>query len=185
MASLEDIARELSKMRTIAQSKEYPKDLSQSYAECLLLEKYGRLPSMVDLKRDSKTRVTLIPKDEHGALTRVIAHNILPWRVYNSWLGADIFVFIRTGVPMQASTILGWITRDSLLKMYPRADYYEVDIPYLHPMPESFKFEEPEHHVTGDWNGIWADEAGAWECCTCGRLIPDPHTRAAAERACE
>jgi len=190
MAELMAVARELSKMRLRAQTKEYPRDLAQSYAECLLLEKYGRLPSMLDLKRDSKRKVTLIPKDGNNALIRVVAQSMFPMRVYRPWLTADIFVFIKTGNLIPMSHISGWLTSELVLAMPQKqlpdranGDFcYQIEASYLIPMPDTFLFEEPEHHISGDWNGAWDDKEMGWECFTCGRRIPDPKTRAVVLR---
>lgn len=188
------IAKELSRMRLLAQTTEYPRDLAQSYAECLLLQQYGRLPSIVDLRRDSKRKVTLIPKDGRNALIRVVAQNLYPFRVYRSWLHADVLVFIKTAKPVMQSKTLGWLTKDLVTAMprqalpdsYTADDYcYVIEGGYLIDMPTSFEFVEPEHHVTGDWNGYWNHQAAGWECFSCNRYIPDPYTRAAVARELE
>ena len=176
-----EAARELTKMRLLAQTVEHRRDLEQSYGECLLLDKYGRLPSMADLRRDSKRKVTLTPKDDNNALIRVIVSPMFPFRVYRTALTADIYVFIKTERHnMPSSYVVGWLPSYLVLAMptekipdRPNDFFHVVESGFLISMPNTFVFTEPEHHLKNQWNGIWNDLDMGYECCTCGRIIPD------------
>lgn len=184
-----EAARELSRRRVLAQDQNHERDLKIAYAECFFLDQYGRVPKLEDLQKD-KRRLSFVTHDDSGRSIRVVCRDEFPFRVYQRFMDADLYVFVKTSRSIQKCEPVGWLPRSQVEECvthefpskFPKGkpDYaYEVEIEYLVPLPPTFDFVDPCPHFE-KWGGIWDYTIQAWNCFGCERFVVDRYARETA-----
>lgn len=181
-----EAARELSRRRVLAQDQNHARDLKVAYAECSFLALYDRVPKLEDLQKDKK-RLSFVTHDDEGRSIRVVCRDTFPIRVYQRYMDADIYVFVKTHRLIHECELAGWLPRsqveecevEEFKSKFPngKPDYaYEVEAEFLIDFPPTFNFVDPCPHFD-KYGGIWDHSIQAWHCFGCERFVVDKHTR--------
>ena len=170
-------------------TKEAGNDFRNTFADVSLLDRYGRAPTLDDLKQGNSRALAFITNDDEGRTVRTVPGVRPPYRVYARWLDADAYVFVHRP-NLKSLHVLGWLPAEQVEqteiqwfeKDEKRVDYcHEVQLPHLIKMPDEFNFVEACDHSRKVWDYTYE----AWECFICGRIVLDEKEIGWYQRYCE
>lgn len=143
-------------------------DMPQAWAVVLLMDMYGKKPSIQDLGRGGG--VNFVVEDESGRTVRLVFDKV-------SDLSFDRYVSYGLNKSGTAD-LFGWTTRERLLESQDVNGTYRVEREFLFDFPPTFDFKTP-CNTDGRCmeSAIWDYDKDAWECFTCGKFREDREDR--------